>query len=185
MSTALLVIDVQMAFVQDRDAGYPWANPDADHQIAALLAAFRNKGLPVIHVHHHGSDPDDGFHPSAPGVAPQPAAAPQPGEPVFIKTGSSAFIGTGLQAHLSAEGITGLVIAGGAANYCVETSARMAGNLGFATTVVEDALINFQKTLRDGRVLPPKDVLALTLANLDGQFAHIASTVEILTQIAT
>lgn len=185
MSTALLVIDVQMDFVARRDAGYAWANPAADHQIATLLAAFRDKHLPVIHVHHHGTNPADGFHPAAPGSAPQPAAMPVAGEPVFIKTGSAAFIGTGLQTYLTDQGISGLVIAGGAANYCVESTARMAGNLGYATTVVEDALINFQKTLRDGRVMAAGDVLAMTLANLHGEFAHIASTNEILTQIAT
>ena len=31
---ALLVIDVQMAFVARRDAGYPWGNPEADQRIA-------------------------------------------------------------------------------------------------------------------------------------------------------
>ena len=54
----------------------------------------------------------------------------------------------------------------------------MAGKLGFDTTVVGDALLNFQKTLRDGRVMPAGDVLAMTLANLDGEFATIATTAE-------
>lgn len=185
MSTALLVIDVQMAFVARRDAGHAWANPQADARIATLLAAFRHQGLPVIHVHHHALDPRDDFHAAAPGALVQPAAAPLTGEPVIIKHGSSAFIGTGLAQHLADQDITGLVIVGGAANYCVESTARMAGNLGFVTTVVGDALINFGARLRDGRKMPAADVLALTLANLDGEFAHIASTNEILTQIAT
>ena len=185
MSTALLVIDTQMAFVARRDAGHPWANPDADARIAALLAAFRAKDLPVLHVLHHGQDPRDDFHADSPGAQVQPAAAPLPGEPVFIKHGSSAFMGTGLADHLTAHGITGLVIAGGAANYCVESSTRMASDLGYTTTVVGDALINFGQTLRDGRRVPAGDVLALTLANLDGEFAHVAVTNEILTQIAT
>jgi nicotinamidase-related amidase len=185
MTTALLIIDVQMAFIEDRDAGYPWANPHAEYQIAALLNGFRSKGLAVIHIHHHGSDPEDNFHPGKPGAAPQPCALPEAGEPVMIKHVSSAFIGTGLEHRLRQAGIDGLVIVGGAANYCVESTARMAGNLGFATTVVEDALINFQKTLRDGRVMPAEDVLAMTLANLDGEFARIATTADILTEIAS
>ncbi len=185
MTTALLVIDVQMAFVARRDAGHAWANPDADASIATLLAAFRAQGLPVIHVHHHGTDPADDFHADAPGAVVQPAAAPTVAEPVFIKAGSSAFIGTKLQQYLADQGISALVIVGGAANYCVESTARMAGNLGFSTTVVGDALINFGARLRDGRRMPAADVLALMLANLDSEFAHIASTNEILTQIAT
>lgn len=184
MSTALLVIDAQMAFVARREAGSLWANPQAAERIATLLAAFRAERLPVLHVHHHGSDPRDDFHPSAPGVAVQPEAAPLPGEPVFIKHRSSAFIGTGLQDHLKAEGISGLVIVGGAANFCVESTARMASDLGYAVSVVEDALINFGTGLRDGRRLSAGEVLARVLATLDGEFAHIATTSEILTQIA-
>ena len=100
MSTALLVIDVQMGFVTRRDRGMVWGNPDADTSIATVLKAFRDKGLPVLHVHHN-------------------------------------------------------------------------------------ALINFRQRLRDGREMAAVDVLALTLANLDGEFAHIASVNEILTQVAS
>jgi nicotinamidase-related amidase len=180
MATALVVIDVQDAFAADRDAGYPWANPEAVERIAALLAGFRAKGVPVVHVHHHGLDPADSFHADNPLSAPMAEAAPVAGEAVVIKHGSSAFIGTGLEEMLRAAGFDRLVLAGGAANYCVESTARMAGNLGFETVVVGDALINFQKTLRDGRVMAAADVLALTLANLDGEFARIAVTSEIL-----
>ena len=60
----------------------------------------------------------------------------------------------------------------------------MAGKLGFDTTVVGDALLNFQKTLRDGRVMPAGDVLALTLANLSGACATIATTAEGLAGLA-
>ncbi|MES2436105.1 MAG: isochorismatase family protein [Pseudomonadota bacterium] len=185
MATALLVIDVQMAFVERQAKGFVWGNPGAGTSIATLLKAFRAKGLPVIHVHHNDPHPGDSFHVDQPGSAVQPVAAPLPGEAVFIKHGSSSFIGTGLGDHLTAEGITGLVIVGGAANYCVESTARMAGNLGYAATVVGDALINFRQLLRDGREMAAGDVLALTLANLDGEFARIASANEILTQVAS
>ncbi len=184
MGTALVVVDVQKAFVADRDEGYPWANADAPQRIADLLAAFRAAGLAVVHVHHHGTDPADNFHPGNPLSVAMDEAAPLAGETLVIKHGSSAFIGTDLEAVLRGAGLDRLVLAGGAANYCVESTARMAGDLGFATTVVGDALINFQKTLRDGRVMPPGDVLAMTLANLDGEFARIATTTEVLAEVA-
>ena len=183
MATALVVIDAQEAFIADRDEGYPWANPDAPDKIAALLAGFRTAGLPVIHVHHHGTDPRDSFHPSKPTVAPMKAAMPMAGEAVVIKTGSSAFIGTELEATLRKAGHDRLVLAGGAANYCVESTARMVGNLGFSTTEVGDALLNFQKTLRDGRVMNATDVLAMTLANLSGEFATIRDTDAVLADL--
>jgi nicotinamidase-related amidase len=131
MSTALLVIDVQMAFLARREAGHAWGNPQAETKIAALLAAFRNRDMPVWHVHHHGTDPRDDFHPDAPGALVQPCAAPLADEPVVIKQTSSAFVNTGLEAGLRAAGIDTLVIAGGAANFCVESTTRMASDLGF------------------------------------------------------
>ena len=95
-------------------------------------------------------------------------------------TGSSAFIGTGLEDHLRAQGVSDLVIVGGEANMCVESSTRMAGNLGFKVTLAEDALINFQRTLRDGTVMPAETVLAMTLANLGGSFARIDTSADVL-----
>lgn len=178
MAKALVVIDVQGEMTAGRDAGYPWANPGAEAQIAALIAGFRARGLPVMHVHHH--EPDGPMAPGLPGAAPLPCALPLAGEPLFIKYGSSAFIGTGLEDFLRQQGLTDLVLIGGEANYCVESSTRMAGNLGFAVTLAEDALINFQKKLRDGTVVPAETVLAISLATLNGSFARIATTDAVL-----
>ena len=180
MARALVVIDAQGDMVASRDAGYPWANPGAEAAIAALIAGFRAKGLAVVHVHHHETHEGASMAPGSPGAAPLDCAKPLDGEAVFIKYGSSAFIGTGLEDHLRAQGLGDLVVVGGEANMCVESSTRMAGNLGFKVTVAEDALINFQRSLRDGTVMPAETVLAMTLANLGGSFATIASTEAVL-----
>ena len=71
------------------------------------------------------------------------AALPSPDEPVVITHGSSAFIGTGLEQTLREAGFDRLVLAGGAATYCVDSTAPKAGNPGFDATVVDDARINF------------------------------------------
>lgn len=181
--TALLVIDVQQAFAARREAGQPWANPGAEMAIAALLAAFRKRRLPVIHVHHHGTDARDDFHRDAQGAQVMTCAEPHPGEAVVIKSGSSAFIGTDLAERLAGLGNPPLVIAGGAANYCVNSSTRMAGNLGYRVTVASDALINFGQRLGDGRVMPARDVLALTLADLDGEFGRVETSGDIIARL--
>ena len=181
-NTALIVIDLQEAMLADRDAGYPWANPDAPETAGRILAAFRAAGMTVVHVHHNGADPADGFHPDNPYSVAMPEVAPAPGETVVVKLGSSGFIGTGLEALLNEAGVQSLVIVGGEANMCVESTARMAGNLGFKTTVVADALVNFQRTLRDGRVLPPQTVLDMSLANLTS-FARIVDSAEVLSEL--
>ena len=181
--TALLVIDLQEAMRADRDAGYPWANPDAPATAGRILAAFRAAGLPVVHIHHNEADPADGFHPDNPLSRAMPEVAPALGEAVVVKKGSSAFIGTGLEDMLRGAGCDSLVVVGGEANMCVESTARMAGNLGFKTTVVADALVNFQRTRRDGVVIAPKDVLEMALANLTS-FARILESHEVLAEVA-
>ena len=180
MARALLVIDVQGDMVASREAGYPWANPGAEAAIAALIAGFRAGGLAVVHVHHHETHDGASMAPGSAGAAALACAQPLDGEAVFIKYGSSAFIGTGLEDHLRAQGVSDLVIVGGEANMCVESSTRMAGNLGFKVTLAEDALINFQRTLRDGTVMPAETVLAMTLANLGGSFARIDTSAGVL-----
>lgn len=182
--TILLVIDLQEAMRAERDAGWPWANPDAPQVAGALLAAFRAAGLGVVHVHHHGDDPDDGFHPANPLSRAMAEVQPRAGEAVVIKHGSSGFIGTGLEDLLRKEGVTSLVVVGGEANMCVESTTRMAGNLGFRTTVVADALVNFPRRLRDGSTVPAEMVLEMSLANLTS-FARITDSASVLAEIPT
>ena len=109
MKTALLVIDVQMALAYEDASGTERSCPEAEDNIALLLEKFRSRGDTVVHVHHHGTDRDDPFHPDAAGSNAQPVAAPASGEPVVIKTGSSGFVGTSLQDILCKAGIERVV----------------------------------------------------------------------------
>lgn len=182
--TFLLVIDLQEAMRAECAVAGPWANPQAPAVAGALLAAFRAAGLGVVHVHHHGDDPADGFHPENPLSRPMAEVAPLNGEPVVIKHGSSGFIGTGLEDLLRKSGARSLVVVGGEANMCVESTTRMAGNLGFRTTVVADALVNFARPLRDGSLAAPQMVLEMSLANLTS-FARISDSATVLAEIAS
>ena len=52
-TTALLVIDVQMAFVHRDESGAARTTPMAENNIRRLLERFRTAGGKTIHIHHH------------------------------------------------------------------------------------------------------------------------------------
>ena len=176
---ALVVIDVQHAFDLWEAAGQKRNNPEALTQIAALLEAFRAQGLPVFHIRHEGTSPASSFWPEKPGFAVKEEAREREGEPVIHKRVNSAFIGTDLEARLRARGIEQVVICGVTTNHCVETTTRMAGNLGFDAYLVRDAAWTFERTGPDGDHHPAEAVHAMTLANLHEEFATIVTALEV------
>lgn len=180
MKTALLVIDVQMAFIDDDANGASRSCPDAERNVATLLSEFRERGDRVVHIHHHALDSDDPFHVDAPGSAVQPFAAPIEGEKVVIKHVSSGFVGTSLEEDLRSAGIDRLVVCGATANHCAESTTRSAGNLGFETFYVSDAVWAYGATGPDGVEHSPEQIHSMTLSNLDGEFATVIPTAQIL-----
>ncbi|WP_299349984.1 isochorismatase family protein [uncultured Shimia sp.] len=180
MKTALLVIDVQMALANDDAAGAARSCPEASDNIARLLSQFRESGEKIIHVHHHGSELDDPFHPDAPGAAVQPFAAPKGEEQVIIKHVSSAFGGTTLQSDLRGAGIERVIICGATANHCAESAARSASSLGFEMIYASDAVWAYDATGPDGVAHTAEQIHSVTLANLHGEFGSVQSTDEIL-----
>jgi nicotinamidase-related amidase len=183
MTSALLVIDCQMEFARRTAAGIARSNLGAEAQIASAIALFRAQGLPVLHVHHDDPNPKSGFRLGTAGGVPMPCATPRVGEPVFVKHGSSAFIGTGLEAHLRQAGIDRLVVMGAAVNYCVSSSVRMATNLGFAVDLVQDAVFGFGITGPDGVLHSADTVLSVTLGSL-ADFATLVSVDDLSVQFA-
>ena len=175
---ALLVIDVQKGF--DAPGWGPRNNPEAESTIASLLKAWRAAGWPVVHAQHVSAEAGSKLGPGQPGVEIKPEAQPREGEPLFQKSVNSAFIGTGLEEHLRSEGIESLVMVGLTTNHCVSTTARMAGNLGFRTFVVEDATATFDRRGPDGVVHSAGLVHSVSLANLHQEFAVVVNSRQVL-----
>lgn len=180
MKTSLLVIDVQMALAHEDAAGASRSCPEASENIARLLSKFRAAGEKIIHIHHHGTDAEDPFHPDAPGAAVQPFAAPRDDEQVIIKHVSSAFCGTTLLSDLRAADIQRVIICGATANHCTESAARSASSLGFDMVYVSDAVWAYDATGPDGVAHTAEQIHSVTLANLHGEFGTVQSTEEIL-----
>jgi nicotinamidase-related amidase len=177
-NTALIVVDVQRAFDEWEARGKRRNNPQAVARIADLLAAFRNKRAPIFHIRHEGTRPASSFLPGGTGYPVKDEAREQGGEPVIVKRVNSAFIGTDLESRLRAAGIKSVVICGATTNHCVETTTRMAGNLGFDTRLVRDATWTFDRIGPDGDAHSAEDIHAMTLSNLNGEFATIVTAAE-------
>jgi nicotinamidase-related amidase len=175
MSRALIIIDVQKA-IDDPRWGDDRNNPDAEANIARLLARWREMGWPVFHVRHESRDPDSTYRRS-----PFKYDVLE-GERVIEKSTNSAFIGTTLESELRDAGVESVVIIGVITNNSVEATARMSGNLGFRTIVVSDATATFGRRDYDGVWRTAREVHAMSLANLHGEYAEIIDTDALLSE---
>jgi len=173
-ATTLLLLDLQLGF--DEPCWGRRNNPFLEQRISELLGAWRASGRPVVHVRHMSTEPFSPLRPGQAGNEFKRETAPVAGETVIEKRVNSAFIGTSLESDLRRAGCRGLVIAGLTTNHCVSTTARMAGNLGFATWVVSDGTATFDRVGPDGVGHPAEQIHAIALSDLHGEFATVVDT---------
>lgn len=178
MEPALLLIDIQQGF----DEPY-WGernNPDFEENVSTLLSHWRRCDAPVIHVKHNSTTEGSPLRPELPGNAIYDFAKPDGDEPVFEKNVNSAFIGTKLADHLSDLGNPPLVMVGMTSDQCVNTTARMAGNLGYTAYMVSDATATFNKTDHNGKPFSADQLHEAALASIHEEFATVISTQDTL-----
>ena len=182
---ALVLIDIQRAF--DNPFWGARNNPDAEEKAGQLLSRWRALGWPVAHVQHISIEEGSPLLPG-PGTEFQDVVMPLDDEPVFQKNVNSGFIGTELEPHLRALGVTDLVICGLTTPHCVSTTTRMAGNLGFNVTLAEDACaaftLNAQTGWKEGLEAPdPQTIHDMAVSHLHGEFATARQTDDILNDL--
>jgi nicotinamidase-related amidase len=181
-SPALLVLDVQKGF--DDPFWGRRNNPQAEENIKKLLTEWRNRGWDVIYSQHLSLLPKSPLHyKNKTGVEFKEIIEPLPQEVVFQKNVNSAFIGTELETHLREKQIHSVVITGLSTQHCVSTTARMSGNLGFETFLVEDATAAYEITDHNNNTITPEDVHKHEIAALHKEFATIVKTDDILRQL--
>lgn len=131
---ALLVIDMQNAFVQGPDA-VP-GHAALTSMIEVLLDEARSAWAPVIFLQNDGAAgaPDEPFRPGW-----KLYFSPQSGEVVVRKTGDDGFDGTDLDAILTALGARHLAICGMLSEMCVAATARAALRRGYGVLLPHDA----------------------------------------------
>ena len=165
--TALVIIDMQRDFIEPGGFGETLGNNVAllaaiVPTVKSVLEAWRRAGGMVVHTRESHA-PDLSDCPPAKRLRGEPklrigdmgamgrilvqgepgnqiidALAPVPGETVIDKPGKGAFYATPLQAMLTGNGITHLIVMGVTTEVCVQTTMREANDRGYDCLLVED-----------------------------------------------
>jgi nicotinamidase-related amidase len=142
-SVALVVIDLQKGIVS-----VPTAQPAGEivERAAMLARTFRERGLPVVLVNvdlrpagrTEAQMPNRAFPPDWTELVPE--LEPQPSDHRVTKHCTGAFTGTSLDEYLRGRGVTQIVLAGISTSVGVESTARVAFDLGYNVAFVVDAM---------------------------------------------
>ena len=175
----LLVIDIQNFYFQGGKIPLV-GSVEASLKARSVLDAFRAKKLPVIQIQHLPPGIEK-FEPGTtdPQYAIHPNVAPLAGEPVVVKHFANSFRETRLLALLKELGVKTLVVTGMQTHMCVEAAVRAGADLGFDVVLVDDACATRDLKLRETTV-PAATVHAAVLAALNGSYAKVETTAEIL-----
>ena len=166
---ALLIVDMQPGLFYGPEKPH-----DAErvlHNILELIRKAREAGTAILAARHtgpQGSPIESG--------APAWQLLPELGvdesrDFVFNKTRPSCFFGTGLAVRLAELGVDELVIAGMKTQYCIDTSCRVAAELGFKPVLVSDA-----HTCMDTPLASAAQIIAHHNFTLGGPFARLVDT---------
>jgi nicotinamidase-related amidase len=203
-STALLVIDMQRDFLLPGGFGESLGNDVSQLRrtiapLAALMAAWRTAGLPIIHT-REGHLPDLSDCPPAklnrgapsmrigdPGAFGRilirgeyghdiiDELQPLPGEEIIDKPGKGAFYATDLSEILDKSGVKSLIVTGVTTEVCVHTTVREANDRGYECLVLADCV---------GSYFPEFQRVGLQMiAAQGGIFGWVAQSPEVLTAL--
>ncbi|MGY8871161.1 MAG: cysteine hydrolase family protein [Pseudomonadales bacterium] len=182
--TALLLIDFQNDYFS---AGkWPLSGTEAAaEQGAKLLAEFRNKGLPVVHVRHEFLTADAPFFlEGSEGAKIHHSVTPLENEAVILKHKPNSFRDTELQEVLKKLKVEKLIVVGAMSHMCIDAGVRAAVDLGFEVSVAHDACAARDLEF-NGTTVPAAHVHAAFMAALSSSYASINSTTELLKSINT
>ena len=150
-STALLVVDVQTAVIEDaHDRDAVVAN------IGSLVEKARRERVPVVWVQHVADHLPVGSE--AWQIAPE--LLPDETEPHVEKRYGDAFEGTDLESVLSDLGVGRLLVVGAETDACVRSTIHGALARGYDTTLVGDAHTTSDRS--EWGAPPPDQVIAHT-----------------------
>ncbi|WP_411732403.1 cysteine hydrolase family protein [Paeniglutamicibacter sp.] len=188
-NAALVLVDVQQGFL---DPGWGRSHNlyEGLANIVKLGEAWNGHRLPVVKVRHDSTHPQSTLRSGYRGNDLIAEVQDLREDLLVTKTVNSSFLGTpDLAQWFRESGITTIVVVGIQTNLCVETTARMGGNLGFDVIVPLDATATFDlegPSLAGGPPLrlSAEDLMKATAVNLHGDgFARVTETADVLASL--
>ena len=177
---ALLLVDIQKGMDDTEYHGGSRNNMQAEANCRLILDYFRYHQLPLFHIQHCSENIESPLYPGKEGNEIKEMVAPIPGEPIIKKSTNSAFVRTGLEGMLRNAGVNGLIVVGLTTDHCVSATVRNGADLGFKTTIISDATATYARTATDGSVFDADLMHATAIASLQGEFASVITTSELL-----
>lgn len=146
--TALLIVDVQNALLQDG----PYRKDAFLSGLKQVLAAARENGIEVIYIQHNGGK-GDALEAGTEGFAVAAEVQPQEGEKTFVKTRNSAFLDTPLQDYLSGKGIHTLVLCGMQTEYCIDATCKSSLERGYQVIIPKGGTTTYDNDFLSAEML--------------------------------
>lgn len=175
---ALVIIDVQQAI--DHFAILQRSHLNAEHLLMQLLAYWRNKGWPVVHVRHSSTNSESPYHANSPWFEFKTEVSPIDGECVITKRENCAFIDTELEAFLRTNNISELVVGGVLLNHSIDATVRVAKALKFRVLLIEEACPASSLTLPNQQIIEAEQVHQIMLTNLKDEYVELTTQTELI-----
>lgn len=172
---ALIVVDVQVGVMR-----HTWDAARIIDNIGLAVDRARTQGVPVIWVQHAD---DELVHGSADWQLP-PELVPAAGETRIDKQYNSSFEETILEETLAGLGVSHVVLAGAATNWCIRATAYGALDRGYDLTLLEDAHTTGSIELDDGATIAAADIIrelniGMTWVSYPGRTNRTAAAAEV------
>ena len=181
MKEALLLIDIQNDYFPGGRMELAGME-NAAKKAADILEAFRTAGKPVFFIRHLSTRPGAFFFiPGTPGADIHPGIQPLPEETIIEKNFPNSFFQTELLSRLKETDVGNLVICGAMSHMCIDTTVRVAKELGFVSILIADACATRDLKF-ENEILPAHTVHAAFMAALDGMFATVMTAEKYLSQ---
>ncbi|MGR2707860.1 cysteine hydrolase [Pseudomonas sp. IB20] len=172
MANALLIIDMQNGLYDGPDK--PFERERVLGTINQLIQRARTANAPIFVARHTG-----------PAGSPIEAGSPlwqllpelnvdEARDHLFNKTRPSCFLGTDLAQQLAAKQVDELVIVGMKTQFCIDTTCRVAAELGFSVVLPEDG-----HTCMDTPLLSAEAIIAHHNATLAGAFVKRVKAIDV------